>query len=230
LFEELILGDEESIPPVIEFDQVIVYVDSALSPSIEVIYQTDSTLYFIPSRLSSPMEYTYLWTFGDGDSSTLMNPGHTFPAFDSVYRVCLAVTNTCGTYTYCDSIHVDSTGLSESVLGKRSLEDAQQDAKKSASNTKNKPILKASKKEVSLDNIPNPFTESTNIAYMIGKEFKSAEIRITDILGRIVKTYVVTNTNGQVTFDGSPYKGGLYYSSLIVDGVIIKSKTMVIER
>ncbi|AMS26641.1 hypothetical protein AEM51_05975 [Bacteroidetes bacterium UKL13-3] len=65
---------------------------------------------------------------------------------------------------------------------------------------------------------------------MIGKEFKSAEIRITDILGRIVKTYVLTNIKGQVTFHRNPYEGGLYYSSLIVDGVIIKSKTMVIER
>jgi hypothetical protein len=221
---------EEGAPAdTIEFDHVTVFVDSTLSPSIEVIYQMDSTLYFTPSRLPLLAEYTYLWTFGDGDSSTLMNPGHTFPAFDSVYRVCLAVTNTCGTYTYCDTIHVDSSGLSQNIIGKRSIEDAQNDVKKRMSNIQDKSILRTTDSEVLLDNIPNPFTESTSISYVIGKEYKNAEIRVTDVLGRIVKTYPIRSMGGKIDFDGNPYKRGLYYSVLIIDGVVAKSKTMLIN-
>ena len=75
---------------------------------------------------------------------------------------------------------------------------------------------------------PNP--ASSMLFVKLPGGLNALEIRITDILGRIVKTYVLTNIKGQVTFHRNPYEGGLYYSSLIVDGVIIKSKTMVIER
>ncbi len=125
---------------------------------------------------------------------------------------------------------MDSSGLSENGIGKRSLEDVKNDDKNSGTDIQAKSTLKTIKYEVLLDNIPNPFTESTSISYTIGKEYKSAELRITDILGRIVKVYALSNIKGQVTFDGSPYKGSLYYSSLIVDGIVVKSKTMVIER
>jgi PKD repeat protein len=38
---------------------------------------------------------TYLWTFGDGNTSTLENPSHTYAA-DSTYTVCLAITSADG--------------------------------------------------------------------------------------------------------------------------------------
>ena len=221
---------EEEVFDTIEFDEVIVYVDSVLSPAIEVIYQTDSTLYFTPSRLPLPLAYTYLWTFGDGDSSTSINPVHTFPVFDSVYRVCIAVTNACGTYTYCDSVHVDSSGLSGNGLGKRSLADSQDGAQHTVQNAQTKSTTEKIKSEVLLENIPNPFNESTTISYSIGQEYKEAELRITDVLGRLIKTYPLRTVKGNVAFDGTLYKRGLYYSALVVDGIVVKSKTMVIER
>ncbi len=40
----------------------------------------------------------YLWTFGDGDSSTVVNPVHDYPAIDSIihYSVILRAINDCG--------------------------------------------------------------------------------------------------------------------------------------
>jgi hypothetical protein len=94
----------------------------------------------------------------------------------------------------------------------------------------NAKATKVLKKDVLLDNIPNPFTEFTNISFAIGKEYNTAQLRITDVLGRVVKTYSLHGVQGQITFDGSLYKRGLYYTSLIVDGMVVKSKTMMIER
>ncbi len=54
---------------------------------------------------------TYSWNFGDGDTSALRNPSHTY-ALPGAYYVCLTVTRTGAggsvlcTSTQCDSIHV----------------------------------------------------------------------------------------------------------------------------
>lgn len=52
---------------------------------------------------------TYLWTFGDGGSSTLLAPSHTYANFGS-YLVCLTVSDSMCTSTFCDSVGMDSSG------------------------------------------------------------------------------------------------------------------------
>ena len=47
----------------------------------------------------------YLWNFGDGTTSTAINPVHTY-AEDGSYIVCLTVTNGCGTTLHCQSVTV----------------------------------------------------------------------------------------------------------------------------
>ena len=48
---------------------------------------------------------SWMWTFGDGDTSTLQNPVHTY-ASSGTYLVCLIVTNSCSSDTFCQSIIV----------------------------------------------------------------------------------------------------------------------------
>ncbi|MBK9451982.1 MAG: PKD domain-containing protein [Bacteroidetes bacterium] len=48
---------------------------------------------------------TYSWDFGDGGTSVLFNPSHTY-AVGGLYNVCLTMTTECGTDTYCDTISV----------------------------------------------------------------------------------------------------------------------------
>lgn len=43
---------------------------------------------------------SYIWDFGDGNTSTLENPTHLY-ASSGDYTVCLSSTNTCGTDQYC---------------------------------------------------------------------------------------------------------------------------------
>jgi PKD repeat protein len=47
-----------------------------------------------------------IWDFGDGHSSTELNPVHTYAEIGD-YLVCLTVYNGCGTISYCDSVHVN---------------------------------------------------------------------------------------------------------------------------
>ena len=54
---------------------------------------------------ASTFATTWAWEFGDGGTSTLQNPSHTY-AIDNVYIVTLTVTNDCGTNIYMEPIIV----------------------------------------------------------------------------------------------------------------------------
>jgi PKD repeat protein len=56
---------------------------------------------------------SYVWDFGDGNTSASFNPTHTYAA-DGTYNVCLTVTGTCEDVTSCEQIIVNTVGL-ESV-------------------------------------------------------------------------------------------------------------------
>jgi PKD repeat protein len=45
-----------------------------------------------------------VWYFGDGDSSTMVNPSHTYLSQGN-YWVCQTISNECGNATYCDSVY-----------------------------------------------------------------------------------------------------------------------------
>lgn len=48
---------------------------------------------------------SWLWDFGDGNTSTLQNPTHSY-AQDGSYWVCLSLSDSCGSDTLCDSVTV----------------------------------------------------------------------------------------------------------------------------
>lgn len=53
---------------------------------------------------------TYSWDFGDGTTSTVANPSHTFPA-PGTYTVCLSIADGAGcSDTYCTAITINGTG------------------------------------------------------------------------------------------------------------------------
>ena len=48
----------------------------------------------------------YLWSFGDGTTSTTGSPSHTYLQADD-YTVCLTASNECGSDTYCTIVSID---------------------------------------------------------------------------------------------------------------------------
>ena len=66
---------------------------------------------FTNTSTSSPPQ-TWLWEFGDGNTSSVMNPSHTY-ANDSSYNVCLYVTDSCGSDTTCQMVYPCNLPISD---------------------------------------------------------------------------------------------------------------------
>ncbi len=81
-------------------------------PSVEISFQRPRTFHFHFSSIAEGE--SYLWNFGDGQTSTERFPFHVYEEYGS-YEVCLTVTNACGTDTHCQFIEIEvgSTGIEE---------------------------------------------------------------------------------------------------------------------
>ncbi len=60
-----------------------------------------SEVYFLNESIDGE---TYYWDFGDGGSSTELNPVHAYPE-PGIFIICLTATNDFGSDTYCDTIN-----------------------------------------------------------------------------------------------------------------------------
>jgi hypothetical protein len=85
-------------------------------------------------------------------------------------------------------------------------------------------------------NYPNPFNPKTNIKYQITKN-SYIKLIVYDITGKKVAILVDQKQSAmggagtyEVSFDGSNYSSGVYFYSLIVDGIIIDTKRMVLVK
>ncbi len=59
---------------------------------------------FTFTNQSGPSATSWQWSFGDGGTSTLQNPTHIYAGLGP-YVVCLAVSNSCRTTTFCDTVY-----------------------------------------------------------------------------------------------------------------------------
>ena len=91
---------------------------------------------------------------------------------------------------------------------------------------------------IMLEVYPNPFTEMTCIKYSIGQGAKGIELKIYDISGRVVKSFMVPSSYflvpGEVTWTGRDNQdklvaSGIYFIELIVDDVCEVKKVMLIR-
>ncbi|MCF8426821.1 MAG: hypothetical protein K9H61_07905 [Bacteroidia bacterium] len=202
----------------VEFDQVTIYAHQSISPAYYVQFQIDSTLYF--SNQSEPIDYSaqYLWDFGDGNTSSQINPIYTFPFFDSSYFVCLTATNLCGTSIYCDTVRVDSSGLG--MYSK---------IQKPAPTSGNTTQTSFKTDGITLIAFPNPFSSEVNIAYQISQDYTQANLKLTDYLGKELQTYPITNAKGSLALPMQDLSVGLYTYQLIIDGRLVQTGKLVKE-
>jgi PKD repeat protein len=89
-------------------DEYCTSVNVILPPDAAFSFVGDPVVTFTDLTLNSPTSWA--WDFGDGGSSTLQNPVHTFTA-DNTYTVCLTATNALGFEVYCLPVVIDSTEL-----------------------------------------------------------------------------------------------------------------------
>lgn len=109
---------------------------------------------------------------------------------------------------------------------KENLTSAPKNSKKSASanETNNAGTLS--------QNMPNPFSENTTIAYTLPVKAKASSLNIYSSTGNLVQTYVLPTgvQKGTITVEGHTLTPGLYTYSLIVGGRVLDSKRMVVTE
>lgn len=80
-------------------------------------------------------------------------------------------------------------------------------------------------------NVPNPFSQSTQISFTISALSQNAMLNIYNMQGTEIKSYPITRTGEQsVTINGSELNPGMYMYTLIVDGQEIDTKRMILTR
>ncbi|MBL7890709.1 MAG: T9SS type A sorting domain-containing protein, partial [Bacteroidia bacterium] len=69
----------------------------------------NSLNYYVYNNSSTGNQYSYLWNFGDGTTSTIPYPTHIYPG-TGPYQLCLTVSDNSGcSSTYCDSLYAGRT-------------------------------------------------------------------------------------------------------------------------
>ncbi len=79
-------------------------------------------------------------------------------------------------------------------------------------------------------NIPNPFNHTTIINYASPQIYQSAKIIITDKNGKIMKEVSVSGGKGSLNVDASAFSSGAYQYSLIIDGKLMDTKQMMVQK
>lgn len=82
----------------------IVVVDCQAPQAAFSLSLNELAVSFLDNSSSSPEQW--LWTFGDGNSSTLANPNHIYD-LPGAYEVCLTVSSICGETQTCQTIDVE---------------------------------------------------------------------------------------------------------------------------
>jgi hypothetical protein len=78
-------------------------------------------------------------------------------------------------------------------------------------------------------NVPNPVSGYTVITSSLPSSVTIAEIRVTDITGKMLRTVSLSNNgNGQIDLDVSDFKAGNYYYSLWVNGSLVVTRQLTV--
>ena len=88
-----------------ETEDYNVNIVEGVPPLSAFIFSGDPTVSFTDVSTGAPTAWS--WNFGDGGTSTLENPIHSY-ATNGTYNVCLTVTNPIGSNTSCQNVPIDS--------------------------------------------------------------------------------------------------------------------------
>ncbi len=150
---------------------------------------------------------TYLWDFGDGNTSTLKLPEHTYASTGS-YELCLTVSNSNCTDTFCQTLNI--TGKTNGPLSIKTIDQTEGSDDPSVG-IKESPS--AGGQALSFNLFPNPTTDALNI---INNNEGQFDVIVRDLSGREVMN--VYNQENNTSLDLSTLKSGLYMVEVWSDG------------
>ncbi len=156
-------------------------------------------LFLINNSRGTDSKTTYLWTFGDGTTSTKKSPNHKYANFGK-YEVCLSIANpvTGCESRFCDSIGLDSNGnlLKASGFEINVIDESE--------------LLGLSPQRLENDRVhvyPNP--TRGNVVIQVDAGVRDMEILVRNAFGQMLQ-HVEVNTN-EAELDLSTYSNGIYF-------------------
>lgn len=191
---------------------------SPCDPTFTIVQDsTNSFNYFVYNNSTSTTgTATYFWDFGDGTSSTLQYPSHTY-ASSGPYYLCLTITDSSPAFGSCTSTHCDSLAAGHaSVPITLNVVNVATGIEETSIAT-------------SLENYPNPFSGSTTITYSLSKD-ATLELNIVDLLGSKVASIENINKpagNYTATWNADNVSAGMYLLQMKVNDKVSTRKIVV---
>ena len=79
-------------------------------------------------------------------------------------------------------------------------------------------------------NVPNPFSQSTNINYFLADDVRQARVNIYDMTGKLIKSYPLADKGkASLIIQNNELRSGIYTYALIADGVLVGTSKMIVE-
>lgn len=169
--------------------------------------------YFAYNQSTGSSALTYLWDFGDGNTSTQAYPFHQY-ATPGHYIICLTVTASSGSVS-CSDISCDSSSVQRIASGylMSRLQVVQ-----SATAVKENSLLK------NLSVYPNPVDNELTIEVELAREEKVYYV-ITDALGKVVAKNELGSS--KTTINTATLDRGIYFLSVISNNQVLKTTKLM---
>ncbi len=156
---------------------------------------------------------SYNWDFGDGNTSILQNPTHTFTQ-DTVYNVCLTIN--MGASDSCKYCHM----IGKDYLG--NIYRANGFTLKVINQTLQTDISRIISNENSFTIFPNPTNGDFNLKI---NQFKNVQIKIYNVFGECIYQNICLSHNLQI--DLSSQAKGIYFVQLKTEQGTINKKLII---
>lgn len=165
---------------------------------------------------------SYIWDFGDGTTSTIANPFHTFPS-EGFYEVCLTAQGVCVTDEICYTMKVRFSNSFLSVSEDYIMEQSEK--------IKSSDVTQVTVPEEIMRIYPNPATDKTHINYF-SAQADVLEITIMDKLGRKVyqDEHITDAGTTNIPIATEDFPVGVYHVRVVTQDKRTQSiKTLIIN-
>lgn len=182
-------------------------IDTNIYASYNSYINPSDSLNLIVVNTSTGNILNYLWDFGDGNTSTLQYPQHTYATVGN-YQICLTVSDSNCSKTYCDSAIVSKSGgiISVSVIA---------------------PIITSAESISLSDDVliyPNP-TNDYVLLQLNQLNVKDYSITLMNVLGEVVS---IQGIKSSITKIDLPKSSGIYF--IKVDSVTENKIYKIIKK
>jgi|GEM_PF-4985129 len=154
---------------------------------------------------------SYKWDFGDGTSSTLPTPTHTYTV-DSVYNICLKIYLSSGdSCIFCHNIGIDSLG---NIIRNAGFKIKVHNA--------NSPSGVSQTPETNVAVFPNP---ASGVFQIANTNYKVSNIEVYNVLGECIHQHIGTFSNLQIDLSNQP--NGIYFLKIKTEKGTISKKIII---